>query len=320
MYSTPHKHLLLNIVLILVVASLATSFTILIAYSEVETINTRRTLATPTAVSSNIVAISDFVNATLVDTWVNNTVEVTLYKATFIEYKPDIEKIIRGEKEHYNFLIKNLGNLGRKIVEKRIKYLEEKISSMPDTQIAERLFVTISSTKSSTIAFANVLYDLPNGVVKDPVNVIFWHNGYPDRIDYVMKNLASISWSSAVGLPLFAHIDKDHADNADWVWKWQDKQLQRGDYWKTRHHLRVFGGGYDSDKYYSWSIGGVHYEEWSWGDFTHIIKSWEYAEYEVHRTFNGQSFTGSIVYVYLYNDGIYQGIYNNGYAPLIEVR
>jgi hypothetical protein len=72
-----------------------------------------------------------------------------------------------------------------------------------------------------------------------------------------------------------------------------------------------------------WSIGAVHHEhtECTLSIFFchHVIDSWEQAEAQVRSTFTTSSAALSISSLHLNNTGLYQGIYNDGNATLIQL-
>ncbi len=89
-----------------------------------------------------------------------------------------------------------------------------------------------------------------------------------------------------------------------------------------RYHLRIWDMGTDPVLGH-WSIGAVHHEhtECTLRIFFchHVIDSWEGAETLVRSTLINSSVTLSISSLQLNNTGLYQGIYNDGNATLIQL-
>jgi hypothetical protein len=86
-----------------------------------------------------------------------------------------------------------------------------------------------------------------------------------------------------------------------------------------RDHVRIWDMGYSS-VYGRWSIGSAHHEHTVCFPCHHVIDSWERAESDIRSSFTLGQFTTSISNFTLANAGIYQGIYNDGNATLIELK
>jgi hypothetical protein len=148
---------------------------------------------------------------------------------------------------------------------------------------------------------------------KDPINLVFYNTGGAWNVQYDMMYRLTNKWSGAVGWDHYTYIDNT-ANGGTAYWQRNNYQLQYGSYWSTRHHIRIFNGGYDPHWADDWSIASVHYEYWN--GQTHIVTSYEGSETFVKNDFADEGFVGEIWYANLYNSGIGD---NNGYAPVIEL-
>jgi hypothetical protein len=265
----------------------------------------------------------EFPSKVLSEELVNYTVsyshETKLYKVVTIMEKPKLEQLIENSRDWFDFLKSKFGEAGKQKVEEQVKRWRDWLNSRPEVIIEE---VSRIVAVDNSIQFNNALFESPNFNPEDPINLIFWAHGSASDVNYDMQNWLTNKWGgNALGSDLYAFIDKNHADNLDWTWKKQDYQL---DYppWTgvvtTRYHIRIFDSGYDQQKFYWWSIAGVHHEYFC--GLGHIVDDWEGAESFVRNDFSSKWFVGAIVYVNLYNAGNWQNVYNDGWATLIELK
>jgi len=267
---------------------------------------------------------AEVVSKKLVKTFEGENYVVEIYEVTFRVPKPKLEELISSNKEYFDFLIKNLGEKGRAIVEETISKWEKWLSTIKgDTYEIKTKIVKVSPKHNGSIKFDSTLYNiLSYGYYpSDPVNLVFYGPaGSAWDVQYDMKYWLSNKWSDTLGSTLYAILDKDHADDKDWIVKGEDYQLRYGDFWGESYHIRIYDGGYDWDQYLEWSIAGVHHEEWSWAPPGHKILGWEDAEQFVRSDFSGKWFVGSVWSWWLGNAQYYQDKWNDGYATAIELK
>ncbi|MEM1548219.1 MAG: hypothetical protein QXN75_03705 [Thermoproteota archaeon] len=243
--------------------------------------------------------------------------------------KPRLSDLIENSKDYFNFIESTYGESGRRMIKAKIKEWEEFLENLPDQLIynVEVPIVKLSRVNNShtTIQYSPALFSQPYNswdYATDPVNLVFWERGsawdVQYDIQYDMKNWIPHKWRNAWGSNLYANLDKNHADNSDWVWKTQDYQLEYDGFFTTRYHIRIFDGGSDWDYFGKWSICGVHHEYFA--VLTHIIDSWDGAESFVVNDFRGLWFVGEIVYGYLpIVERKWQNVYNDGYVPIMRL-
>jgi hypothetical protein len=239
--------------------------------------------------------------------------------------KPKLSDLIENSKDYFNFLENTYGESGRRMVEAKIKEWEELLGKMPDRLIynAKVPIVKLSRSEAShsTIQYTPALFSQPYNswnYATDPINLVFWEEGSAWDVQYDMKNWILHKWRDGWGSSLYANLDKNHADNSDWIWKTQDYQLEYDGFFTSRYHIRIFDGGYDWDYFKEWSICGVHHEYFL--VITHIVDSWDGAESFVVNDFQGKWFVGEIVYAYCPpTAGKWQNVYNDGYVPIIKL-
>jgi len=268
---------------------------------------------------------AEVVSEKLIKTFEDENYVVRIYEVTFRVQKPKLEELVSSNKEYFDFLIKNLGEKGREIVEETILKWEKWLNTIKnDTYEIKTKTVKVSPKSSGSIKFDYNLYSiLSYGYYpSDPVNLIFYGPaGSAWNVSYDMKYWLSNKWSDTSGSTLYAILDKDHADDKDWIVKGQDYQLRYGDFWGESYHIRIYDGGYDWDQYLEWSIAGVHHEQWVWLPLPgHKILGWEDAEQFVRSDFSGKWFVGSMWNWWLGNAEYYQDKWNDGYAAAIELK
>ncbi len=147
----------------------------------------------------------------------------------------------------------------------------------------------------------------------DPVNVIF--TGYAPA-SWVAQNLQG--WNSSPCSEPKILGGRTYDVNMETP----DTRSQVPPCYGPRYHIRVWDMGTDPVLGH-WSIGAVHHEhtECTLRIFFchHVIDSWEQAEHLVRSTFVNSSVTLSISSLQLNNISLYQGIYNDGNATLIQL-
>jgi hypothetical protein len=168
--------------------------------------------------------------------------------------KPKLSDLIENSKDYFNFLENTYGESGRRMVEAKIKEWEELLGKMPDRLIynAKVPIVKLSRSEAShsTIQYTPALFSQPYNswnYATDPINLVFWEEGSAWDVQYDMKNWILHKWRDGWGSSLYANLDKNHADNSDWIWKTQDYQLEYDGFFTSRYHIRIFDGGYDWD-------------------------------------------------------------------------
>lgn len=237
---------------------------------------------------------------------VSNETPVKEKRDTVKMKKPTYEELVADNQEYFDFLIKEKGEEGKKIVE------EEKRKLRGEANNAKEQFdVDAVEVGAHSITFGKTLRSSPGGTIKDPVNVVFYNNGRAVDVDTALRTKTPYTWPYAAGSSLYGYID-DTAHGGTAYWKTQDLQHEYGSFWTTRYHIREYDGNYDnhSGGYRFWTMGGVHYEQWNGSG--HTVLSWEDAEYFlVENNFRGQSFVNSVGYVNIGNSGTYQGQYND---------
>jgi hypothetical protein len=201
----------------------------------------------------------------------------------------------------------------------------DRLKDLPDIIEYE---VTVVKEGSQSITYGNALYSVYACITlnipkdpSDPVNLRFSQRGSAFDVQYDMKNWLTNLWrDTSIGCNLMAYIDNtEHGGSA--YWKVQDYQLEYDSWYTSRYHIRIFGGGFDTHGFFGeWSIAGVHLERWDPLAGTHVIVSWESAEQFVRDDFTGKWFVGSVYLIFIYNDGLWQGVWNDGYATAIELK
>jgi len=159
-----------------------------------------------------------------------------------------------------------------------------------------------------------------SGTIKDPINIVFYDDGRASEVELKIDSNAPHGWKNAWGWAQYVYVDEtSHGGTAHW--QSNNFQLEEGDYFDTRCHLRIFDGGnsdYDSFKY--WSIGAVHKETWNGSDHTLDPNAWETSELHLKSDLSSTSGILSVGTINLSNSGDYQGIWNGGVAGYIMVE
>jgi len=205
-----------------------------------------------------------------------------------------------------------LGEKGEELVNQAIKNWAEELEETPDEIEVKLKLVKVGEKCITFWAYQDVIAP---GVEDDPINLIFYNTGSAWDVQYDMENWIDNTWDGgASGWSARTYID-DTANGGTAYWKLQDYQLENGDYFGYRYHIRIFGSEY-SDPHWAdeWSIANVHYERWTGTKHQYI--SYEDAEDFVKDDFADEGFVGSIWYTNLGNDDLGD---NDGLAPVIEL-
>ena len=232
-----------------------------------------------------------------------------------------IEKVVRIEKqsldelkkdnmEHIKFLRKSLEpEIAQKIIDSYFALRTEELEKVHDGEKVRVKLIEIGSDSPLLWPYTSYIYGI--FLKADPVNLIFYNTGSAWDVQHDMKYWLDNEWEPAEGWIQYTYIG---TTNSGANWRKHDYQLQKGSYWTTRHHIRIFDGGTDPDWADEWSDANVHYERWT--GTGHQIISYEYAENFVKNDFADEEFVGNIWYTDLDNDD--KGD-NNGLAPVIEL-
>ncbi len=229
--------------------------------------------------------------------------------------KQTIQELIEDNKEYLEYLRKNIGP---EAVSKHIRSLEEALEKVPYNGTTSLKLVEVGW---ESISFWPYTSDAIGGSISDPINLVFYNKGnglnVNNKIDYSLTNSWDPTWLSNTQ---YTYID-DTAHGGSAYWERDSYTLANGPAYGTRYHIRIFNGTYDTHVpgFAYWSNAGVHKETWSWTQLKHIIDSWEEAETFIKNDFAGKSFVGSIGTTNLNNAGTFQGQYNDGNAPVIEL-
>jgi hypothetical protein len=231
--------------------------------------------------------------------------------------KPSMEELLDVNKEYFNFLRKNLGEKGEEMVNQAINNWAEYLEKAPDEIEVKLKLVKVGEKCITFWPYQDVQFALDNPLTveeDDPINLIFYNTGSAWDVQYDMKNWIDNTWADASGWSARTYID-DTANGGTAYWKWQDYQLENGDYWGYRYHIRIFGSEYPDPHWADeWSDANVHYERWT--GTGHEIISYEQAENFVKNDFSDEWFVGNIWYANLGNDNLRD---NDGLAPVIEL-
>src|SRR5262249_42171607 len=91
--------------------------------------------------------------------------------------------------------------------------------------------------------------------------------------------------------------------------------------WGPRYHIRIWDMG-DDPVLGRWSVGAVHYEHSECTSLLschHVIDSWEQAEALIPSLFGSGNVALSITSLPLNSSRLYQGVYNDGNATVIQL-
>lgn len=91
-------------------------------------------------------------------------------------------------------------------------------------------------------------------------------------------------------------------------------QLHDGDYFGTRHHLRVYESPYETDE---WVAIQAHQEHWDWFQLRHTVDGIEDAQSNVESEFMGRPYVDDVWRMHLEND---RGADADGWATVIELE
>lgn len=158
-----------------------------------------------------------------------------------------------------------------------------------------------------------------SSATKDPINMVFKGDGNAVDAENIIDSYASHGWKNAQGGQQWVFVDEtSHGGIA--YWSWSGYQLEEGDYYGERYHLRLFNGGDDSHgQYGEWSVGAVHKENWNGFGHTLVSNAWEVSESHLKSDLTGKTGVTSVGTMNLSNSGYYQGIWNGGVAGLVTL-
>ena len=144
--------------------------------------------------------------------------------------------------------------------------------------------------------------------------MLFIGDGNSGDVFNLIKNDASDNWVPAFGAPQWVFVDEtSHGGIA--YWSTSTLQLEEGDYFGERYHLRLFNGGDSAhDIFGKWSIGAVHKETWNGSGHTLASDTWEISESHLKGDLVGTSGILATGTINFQNSGDYQGHTNNGIA------
>ena len=146
----------------------------------------------------------------------------------------------------------------------------------------------------------------------DPINLIF--TGYAPAA-WVAQNL--LGWNTSPCSEPKTLDGKPYNVNMETP----DTRVQVPPCWGPRYHIRIWDMGTDP-LLGQWSIAAVHYEHTECTSLVscrHVIDSWERAEALVRSTFASGNVALSITSLPINNARLYQGIYNDGNATMIQL-
>lgn len=233
-----------------------------------------------------------------------------------VEFKKQtIQDLLEDNKEYLEYLRKNIG---QEAAERHVQFLREALQAVPENGIIRLKLVEVGW---DSITFWPYTSNAIGGSISDPINLVFYKKGNALNVNNKMDYSLTNNWDPT----LFSHTQytyiDDTAHGGSAYWERDIYTLANGPAYGTRYHIRIFEGTYDTHVpgFAYWSIAGVHKETWSWTQLKHIIDSWEEAETFVKNDFTGKSFVGSIGTANLNNAGTFQGKYNDGGAPVIEL-
>lgn len=179
-----------------------------------------------------------------------------------------------------------------------------------------------------------------------PINVVV--QGHPSRVRYLLaeqtdarwnataeewegigedesvaSNGSDIPWSRARGSTRYTyiHVPEEtrrlgYEESAVGGVGWTDAtyQLHDGDYFGTRYHLRLYGGG-SGDR--SWTAIQAHHEHWDWFRLRHTVGSLAKAQRYVERGFFGDTSTADVRRERYANGGISD---TDGWVTVVELE
>ncbi|WP_323192359.1 hypothetical protein [Halostella sp. PRR32] len=119
------------------------------------------------------------------------------------------------------------------------------------------------------------------------------NESFIDRID------PTTAWARTTGATRWAYVDPGPNESGSWVT--ETMQLDYGDYFGTRVHIRMYESPNESEE---WVFMQAHKEHFDWFTLRHRVDSSEQAQSYVEQEFMGQPFVE--------DDGIYRIYLDNG--------
>ena len=238
--------------------------------------------------------------------------ERQIHKIKFVD-KQTVKDLIYDNAEYLDYL-RATGPDGEKAAAQEIAKYNEIINNAPD-----EIDIEVLRIGENSIYFSPVLYpSATGGNPTDPVNVVFHEDGSAGNARSIVDLYANHSWNVAVGGNLYAYIDNS-AHGGSTFFQINNYQLEEGDFFGVRKHLRIFQGGYDSHGTFDhWSIGGVHYEQFTvWP--VHTVLSWNIGENHIRSDLAGKTGVGTIGNYNTFFSGSLQGHPFDNLAAQVEL-
>jgi len=183
------------------------------------------------------------------------------------------------------------------------------------------LLVFNTTVSQANIVFSSFTYTLWYSR-SDPINVVWYDEGSAWDVNFDLRYWVGRSWSDTrLGTRQQVYFWNSYNGGRN-QWGWDDYQMQDpdGSFW-NRIHLRIFDSDWnDPDWADEWGVGGAHREHWETRRGNHVVDSWEDGEDAVEDAFRWRWFVGSIWYADLGNRGTYNGQWNGGVAPIIDLN
>lgn len=236
--------------------------------------------------------------------------EKQIHKIRFLD-KQTAKDLMNDNAEYLDYL-RSLGPEGKKLAKLEIASYDA-VKNAPDEIEIEVLRIGQNSIYFSPTLFPTATGGNPT----DPVNVVFYNDGSAGNARSIVDTYADHSWHVGAGSNLYAYIDETpHGGTAHF--QINNYQLEEGDFFGFRQHLRIFEGSLDTHGQYDfWSIGGVHYEQWN--GVGHTVLSWNTGESHIRSDLSGKTGVGSIGSYNTFFSGTLQGQPFDQYAALIDL-
>ena len=226
---------------------------------------------------------------------------------------PTVKEFKEMNADYFAYLKSELGVEGKKL---QAQMIADFAKNRPTgSQVYE---IDTMKFGEKSIVLTTSTYEAPWApfIVKDPINMLFIGDGNSADVFNLIKNDASDDWVPALGSPQFIFVDEtSHGGIA--YWSSSNLQLEEGDFFGERYHLRLFNGGDSAhDIFGKWSVGAIHKE--TWNNFGHdlVSNTWEISESHLKDDLVGAPGIVATGTVNFGNSGIYQEENNNGLAYL----
>ncbi len=172
------------------------------------------------------------------------------------------------------------------------------------------LFSVVTTTPTAKTANETPAIPVQTDDGLDPVNLV-WTGFAP--ASWVAQNF--LGWNT----PLCSEQKTLDGKAYDFTLETPNTRSQTPPCWGPRYHVRLWDMG-DDPVFGQWSIGAVHHEYTKCDPLCHhVIDSWEDAELHTRATFDRGPYTVSVSNFTLNNAGLYQGVYNDGVASIIQL-